>query len=802
MGEDHYATFLEESTELLADLEASLVELEDRPQDGELVGRIFRALHTIKGSAGIFGLDTLSWFVHRFESVFELVRNEELKVSRDIINLGLKGVDLINKLLRNPEGTVSIPDDLLEGLNIEGIDNLEEGQFEIEAYADALDVSGYANLLTEYELSRVRTLAKKGTILYLLNIQLPLETLSQELSSFTRTISMNGELISSIPLTDPAPPGHLGFNLIFSHSQTVEELTEAFGCMPEIINTRSLLGIEKNMPVPKVTGRKGTYRIRFSPKPKSFASGLDPLALIDELKQLGDCVVVAQTKKVPELEVLDPAECYIFWDIILSSECDLDQIKDIFIFLEEGHEVRVDKIDDGSKSGNDSYKRLGEILVERGDISLDELSGYLNSQKQLGQVLVEANAVPPRVVESALIEQSYMKDLLKERQKSEVSQSIRVPAEKLDMLVNLAGEMVTLQARLHQCAIRYANREMRSIAEDVERLTNDLRDTTLNIRMLPIGTTFSRFKRVVRDLGAELGKNVQLTTAGGETELDKTVIEKLNDPLIHLIRNSIDHGIENSEQRRASGKSTEGNIHLAAVHAGDSVLITISDDGRGLNYESIKAKAVARGLISEGSQLTEREIGSFIFLPGFSTAETISDLSGRGVGMDVVKRSIDSLRGSIDIKSTEGQGTKIIIKLPLTLVIIESLLVKIGQERFALPLSVVEECVALDTSKDQGSYGNLIAVRGQLIPYVHLRQRFNIQTDIPELQQIVILNHDGQRVGVSVDHVVGQYQAVIKPLGKLYEDIEEISGATILGDGTIALIIDVSKMIQRFGQAA
>ena len=324
----------------------------------------------------------------------------------------------------------------------------------------------------------------------------------------------------------------------------------------------------------------------------------------------------------------------------------------------------------------------------------------------------------------------------------------------------------------------------------MERLTNELRDTALNIRMLPIGSTFSKFKRLVRDLSQELGKEIEMETFGADTELDKTVIEKLNDPLVHIIRNSIDHGIETPENRLAKGKPATGTIRLGAEHAGDSVLITIKDDGAGINRDAIHRKAIELGMVSASQDLTDQEIYSCIFAPGFSMAAKVTSVSGRGVGMDVVKRGIEGLRGTIVVDSELGKGTIITLKIPLTLAIIESLLVKIGDSHFVLPLAAIEECVELSREDIRASHGrNMANVRGHLTPYICLRDLFSIGGIRPEIEQIVIVAVHGTRVGFVVDFVVGEHQTVIKPLGVLYQDIRGISGATILGDGSVALIL-------------
>jgi two-component system chemotaxis sensor kinase CheA len=395
------------------------------------------------------------------------------------------------------------------------------------------------------------------------------------------------------------------------------------------------------------------------------------------------------------------------------------------------------------------------------------------------------------------VEQQQVKNVRQERATQDAASSIRVPAERLDQLVNLVGELVTVQAHLSQTAAIHNNADFAAIAEEVERLTEELRDTALNIRMLPIGTTFTKFKRLVRDLSQELGKEIEMETEGAETELDKTVIERLNDPLVHLIRNSIDHGIEMPDVRRAAGKPSQGTVHLGAVHSGDSVLITIRDDGAGLDRERIREKAIERGLISANAELTDKEIYNMIFAPGFSTAAKVTSVSGRGVGMDVVKKGIESLRGSIDITSTRGVGSTITLRIPLTLAIIESLLVRIDNNYFVLPLSHVEECVELTREDIRNAHGrNLANVRGNIIPYIPLREQFEISSNRPEIEQIVITSINGSKVGFVVDSVIGEHQTVIKTLGRMYRDVKGVSGATILGDGTVALILDMGVLLQ------
>ena len=382
-------------------------------------------------------------------------------------------------------------------------------------------------------------------------------------------------------------------------------------------------------------------------------------------------------------------------------------------------------------------------------------------------------------------------------QAPEAEASIRVATEKLDDLVALVGELVTVQARLSQTALSQGIPQFLAVAEELERLTGSLRDRTMSIRMLPIGSTFSRFKRLVRDLSHELGKEVVLMTDGAETELDKTVIERLGEPLVHLVRNSIDHGIERPDARESAGKPRGGTISLSAVHSGAFVEIKISDDGAGMDRDAIRARAEERGLIAYGEELSDSEIERLVFTAGFSTAKEVTNVSGRGVGLDIVKRTIDGLRGTIEINSRKGAGTAIMLKLPLTLAIIDGFLTRIGMEYFIFPLSLVEECVELTREASKATHGRHLAhVRGQLVPYIRLREHFMVSGTPPAFEQIVITNVEGRRVGMVVDTVVGEHQTVIKSLGRFYRQVDGISGATILGSGTVALILDIPRLLR------
>jgi two-component system chemotaxis sensor kinase CheA len=378
--------------------------------------------------------------------------------------------------------------------------------------------------------------------------------------------------------------------------------------------------------------------------------------------------------------------------------------------------------------------------------------------------------------------------------KAPAASSMRVDAERLDELMDRVGELVIAQARLTQIAASSSDGNLKTIAEELERLSSGLRDTTMGIRMVPIGTLFSRFRRLIHDLSRDLDKDIEFITTGEDTELDKTMIERLADPLVHLIRNSVDHGLESVEKRLAAGKTPKGTVRLSAVYAGAEVAISVSDDGAGLNAERIRAKAEENGIITADQKLTEQELNQLIFAPGFSTASAVTSLSGRGVGMDVVKRTIDGLRGSIDVTTKAGQGSTMTLRLPLTLAIIDGMLVRVGNGRFTIPLSAVEECVELPEGIE-GKGRNFLDIRGSLVPFLRLREVFNTAVPAEPHQKVVIVSSGEGRVGLVVDQIIGNNQTVIKQLSKLHSSIKSFSGATILGDGTVALILDTAHLV-------
>ncbi|ADU62829.1 MAG: chemotaxis protein CheA [Pseudodesulfovibrio sp.] len=556
------------------------------------------------------------------------------------------------------------------------------------------------------------------------------------------------------------------------------------------------------------------YRITLTPKAgtKTDESSLESLFV--ELGGLGDFQILGR-----------PGDTAAGgWNLSLKTDITADNVRDVFFFVDadlavdisdsEGMPVLVTgaldvslpagparlKADEAAFNEDEDLEapRLGEILIQSGDVTEADIRDALSKQKPLGQILAEEGKVAPEKVEQAVRRQAEAKEQDASRKQQEALSSIRVAADKLDYLVDLVGELVIVQAQITQVVSERNDPTMTALAEELERLSDELRDSTLGIRMLPIGTSYSKFRRLVRDLSGSLGKEINLVTVGADTELDKTVIERLGDPLVHLLRNSIGHGIELPDERKAQGKPAQGTIYLSAEHSGGEVLVRIKDDGRGMDPTIIREKGIERGLIAADAELTKKDLLKLIFEPGFSTAKEVTNVSGRGVGMDVVKRAIDSLRGSIEIDSTLGKGTFITIRLPLTLAIIDGLQVRVGDGYYVIPLSLVEECVELAASDmDESSRQRILHLRGEIVPYVHLRDWFGVEGDSPPIEQIVITGVEGSRVGIVVDTVIGEHQTVIKSLSRVYKDVEGISGATIKGDGSIALILDIPSLVRR-----
>jgi len=651
-AEQFKQSFREEAREILVELEAALLELNGNPGDQELVGRVFRGLHTIKGSGAMFGFEQLAAFTHNLETAFDEVRNGRLAITAELIDLTLSALDQIRAMLE--EGAGGAP------------------------AANAVRC--------EQILAQVRQLA-------------------------------------GLPAAPPASA---------SAARKAPAISERAG---------------------NPTGPLREWHIHFAPGPAMLLNGANPLLLLRELRELGGLSVKASMASVPPLRELDAERCYIAWEMVLATSAGEDAVRDVFIFVEDGCELTIAPAAEPASTADLTAAALAE----------------------------------PRSASAGR----------RTTDRPDTATSLRVPAAKLDQFVDLVGELVTVQARLSELAGRRDDLEIAEVSEEIERLTSALRENSMNIRMLPIRATFEKFRRLVHDLARDLGKNVELTIEGAETELDKTVIEQLGDPLMHLIRNSMDHGIEPPAVRVARGKRSTATIHLSARHSGASVLIAVADDGGGIDAAAVRARAVEKGLIAADAQLTEAETYALLFQPGFSTAKQVTDVSGRGVGMDVVRQKVDSLRGTIDVASKPGAGTGVTLRLPLTLAIIDGLLVSVGDACFVLPLANTQECVELTRDDIARANGKHVAnVRGEIVPYIRLREHFNLRTARPDLEQIMIVETEVGRYGFVVDRVLGNCQTVIKNLGRFYRHVQVVSGATILGNGTVALILDPFRLVQ------
>lgn len=554
--------------------------------------------------------------------------------------------------------------------------------------------------------------------------------------------------------------------------------------------------------------------VRYSPE--VLTHGMDPMSFLRYLTRLGEIVhVTTITNALPSYEDFNPEQCYLGFEIDFASDASKKDIEQVFEFVREDCVLRllppkasINKYVDLINVLEEENLRIGEILIRGNALTERELDEALRIQNsagkenhpgggaapQLGEVLVNQNMVHREVVDAAVDKQQKLR-------KSVGKKTVRVDADKLDSLVNLVGEMVIAGAGTSLLAHSRGDDELIESISVISRLVEEIRDSALRLRMVQIGETFSRFQRVVRDVSRELGKDINLVISGGETELDKTVVEKIGDPLMHLVRNAMDHGIEPAEVRLARGKDAHGTLYLNAYHDSGSIVIEVADNGGGLNKEVILEKAVAKGLVHPDQKLQDNDIYRLVFEAGFSTAQQISNLSGRGVGMDVVKKNIESLRGTVDIESRPQEGTKVIIRLPLTLAIIDGFLINIADAAYVIPLDMVFECIEVSEAElQQTKHQNYINLRGEVLPLLRLREYFQISDQPGKRENIVVVQSGGVKTGIVVDELLGEFQTVIKPLGKLFERLKGISGATILGSGEVAVILDVPGLVQQVAE--
>ncbi len=668
------AKFVEESLDNVHDLEEAMLLLEKDPTDKEIIERIFRAMHSLKGGGAMFGFNDLSSFTHHLETIYDWVRNGKLKVTEDIITETFNAIDQIKYLLE--VGDVSDESEKRE---------LAQLTQRIQSFVD---------------ISKEDNEAKKGAKS---KEEDSLESLSSEDSK--------------------------------------------------------------------------TYLIHFKPHVNILLNGTNPLYLLDDLHALGNAIVLYHDENVPELNELNPENCFVSWDIVLNTTEGINEIQDVFIFVEDECDLNITEIFNGDILRHSEFIKI----VEKCELGQEKLTAELLKGIFWGEEENKTASDKKRV-------------LLKEHKIS----SIRVASTKIDELVNLVSELVTIQAQLHLYAETNREPKMLDLSENIEKLTRQLRDNAFEISLIPLQNDLMRFQRLVRDLSKELNKEIDFIIEGGDIELDKNIIEHLTDPLLHMIRNCVDHGIEMPEERIKKGKNPKGNVIFKAYYEGSNVIIKIIDDGMGMDPQVILSKAIKKGLVEEGHDLSKKEILDLVFQSGFTTKEEVSDLSGRGVGMDVVNRKIGEIRGEVSIDSELNKGTTVTLVLPLTLSIIDGLLVSVADGQYVIPISAIEKIIPIQPNDRETIFNGIIKLGEEHFPVIDLHNIFN-ELQSPEKQHIILVKFEDRRFGLIVDKVIGEYQTVVKPLGRMIKDQEVISGASIMGDGTISMVIDTNRLIHSYG---
>jgi len=714
-------TFFDESRELLAQMEEILLRAEAGEVAADDLHALFRCAHTIKGSAGLFGLDAIVQFTHVVENALDRLRGGTLDFTPALVSLLLECQDHIGALVAAAAGDRPVV--------------AEDG----------------------------------GTSLHL------------------RLRHALGERAAQPADAARAPGGG-------EDEDEDGRGGDAAVVRPDEVMVESSGGVA-------IGAEHWHLSLRFGPE--VLRNGMDPLAFINYLSNYGDIVHIETiVDALPDLASGDPECCYLGFEVALKSEAGKAELESVFEFVQDDARITILPPHSRAKayialieSLDEDQRRLGEILIECGTLTRKELETALAAQRaeasqpRLGEVLVGQGVVQPPVVEAALVKQRACDD-----RRAAEARSVKVPADRLDALIDRVGELVIAGSAVQLQARGARDAGLQEAAAQLLRLVEDVRDGALRLRMTRIGDVFGRFPRVVRDVSRELGKDIELTIHGADAELDKSMVEKIGDPLMHLVRNAIDHGIETPEKRAAAGKPARGTVALNAYHESGSIVIEVGDDGGGLDAERIYHKAVERGLIAADACLSPAEIHRLILEPGFSTAEQVTNLSGRGVGMDVVRSSIEALRGTLDIDSTPKAGTTMRLCLPLTLAIIDGFQVGVGASTFILPLDAVVECIELPRGLDDTDY---LSLRGEVLPFLRLRKAFAIAGAEPQRQNVVVVRASGRTAGIVVDHLDGECQAVIKPLGQLFERVGGIAGSTILGSGEVALILDVAQTLQQ-----
>ncbi|MBI1322643.1 chemotaxis protein CheA [bacterium] len=787
--------FYEEARELLMVLEEGLMELESRQGDRAFVDKVFRAAHSIKGAAAMVGLGSIAGFTDRIETVLDKIRSQTVQVDSQVISVLLEARDQLTAQVEAAAGgdTVEPSPQLLASLDYISRPASERVQLVEPGTAEPAKATQEAAGKTPPESTEpVRPKRKRKPSKKKPDAD---ESAAAKLTDDAGSSDMNP------PVNPPAPAESTG------------------------------------------EGSPKGFRIRFAPGREALKRGLNPLGVLDELTELGEAFLTVDPSNVPTLDAIDPQLSYLAWEIELRTDEPIERVQDVFLFVSGECRVEITPLASQPASAFDAASVMGETPGIATEARTRLLPG---SEPATGVAPVKPEASPDRPADEPATAKPGMRPvpsseapsssgnsaensrlpgqmagaLLPESAEalSKINRSassraasagtaatatrtssatrIRVDASQLDDLVGLAGELAVLADNLQGLRDIHGAESYRMALESLERVCRQVRDQSLELRMVPVEELFSRFPRLIRDLADKSGKEIQLRMEGQETRLDRTIVEKLAEPMIHLIRNSVDHGLETPAEREAAGKPRQGRIVLWAGHEGDRVALKIEDDGRGLNRHRILEKGIARGLIPANTSPDDPRVVGLIFEPGFSTRDTVSEISGRGVGLDVVRDAVRALRGSVSVQSEPGRGTCFTFRLPLTLALIDGLLVEVAHEKYVVPLSQVEECVALGGTRPALSSGRMcVSVRDELVPLVDLRKLFEARSPKPKRQEILLTRHGGQRVGVAVDRLLGRVQAVIQSLGDGLSHLGRFSGATILGDGAVSLILDLTAIV-------
>lgn len=713
--EEYNKIFITEANEFIHSLESALLTLENNPEEKKKINEVFRLMHSLKGSGAMFGYDEMSNFTHHLETLFDEVRNGNLKLNQDIISFTLNSLDHIKELLSS-----DIP---------------------------------------------VET--KKQS-----------EVLVQKIKQFLVTDNQTSEEKSDKLLAKTAPVNN------------------------DVIENNNNDKIK-------------TYLIQFKPEKDILENGTNPLYLIDEISKLGKAFIYPDINEIPGLNQIAPFKCYTSWEILLSTDVGVDEINDVFLFVKEESIIKIEKIGDCDIFNYPEIEaRLTKERLQLKNIDKKALLGFCMDILTKDQKSKTKSHDPDKTYKNkeesgtsslpaesfeTITEGNKTEKIIESFNENKTISSIRVDSKKLDKLMNLVSEFITIQARLQMYASEKNDPDLLNIAENINKLSRQLRDNTFDICLIPVNYLLTRFRRLVRDLSQELNKEIDFKSEGTDTELDKSVIEKLTDPLLHIIRNAIDHGIESKEKRLALKKPESGKIVLKSYYSGTNVYIIVKDDGKGIDLDKIRAKAVSQNLINKNRQVNKKDLLNMLFLPGFTTSEEISDISGRGVGMDVVKRKIEEIKGEVEIESEKNKGTSIILKLPLTLSIIDGFLVRIGNEHFIVPFVNIQKIYNVKKNDITNKYQNITEVDGKQFQFLDLKKEFNIPSDNEQKNKyMIIVDFKDKQIGLIVDHIFGEYQAVIKPIGDFLKGIDIFSGASILGDGSVALVFDTNKIINHY----